>query len=267
MIPFTACLFVAIAGQAGASGPVSTPAPADTQWAFQIERDTVYGFRTARARNAPLDEIGKRLETILKVPVHVSQAIAKSRISFSRMDRVSFDEVLVRLAPAVYVDSREIWGETPQILGIQMLDDGEVAPVVRKIPGLVSEGIAAAAVNGETPSGSSGETQARSAEAQPVDPPAEGPFLIVRIDENGRISIDSRSQALGVLLFEVARVSGARFNLGISEAPMVSQLSVNGILPSELPGLLAIPGVGVDVRRNLLSGRETALCYFVNDAP
>ncbi len=257
---------LALAGQAPAP---AQPAQAqkvtdDARGAFEIELDSQGRVVRAQSRNAILSDVAKQLGTLLKVPVKVSNALGRTRVSFSKIEGVPLNEVLARLAPAPFVETRETWGKAPQLIGVNLVESSQAAPPATQPAGIVIE---ATIPDPEDEVGVAGSTaKAATPPSGEAPPPEEGPFLRVRRLSDGRLSVDARDQGLGVLLFEVAQACGVRFDMRIPEAPLVSRISVDGIWPSELPGVLALPGVGVDVRRNLLTGEETALRYFVEAA-
>ena len=268
-LPLIALL--ALAGEAlGSAQPPSEKPALGTPGAFDIEMDSAGRVTRALVKNASLRDVASRLAILLKVPVKVSGALERRRVTLSKADGMSLPELLAQLAPAPFVDSREMLGRSPQLVAVHLLESSEVAPPAVEATGIVIEGTVDDPVDEGGASGAS-ENELRpgdQAAAKPAKegPPEEGPFLVVRRLSDGRLNVDARDQGMGVLLFEVAQACGARFDLRIPEAPIVSRISVNGILPSELPGLLAIPGVGVDVRRNLLTGEETVLRFFVEAA-
>lgn len=210
----------------------------------------------------------KRLQAVLKIPVRVSDALSRTRASFSRIENAPLPDLLTRLAPVVYVDSHEPWGRNPELIAIHLLETTEPEPEVLEataiaIVGTVEDPDDAADNDSQPPSDPGGRTPAPAAPVVPED----GPFLKVQRLADGRLNIDARDQGLGVLLFQAAQACGAQFDLRIAEAPVVDRFNVNGILPSELPALLGFPGVGVDVRRNVVTGDETVLRFFVDVAP
>lgn len=222
----------------------------------------------ASARDASRGEMAKRLQAALKIPVRVSDALSRTRATFSPIENLPLTDLLTRLAPVVYLDSREPWGANPELLAIHLLEATEPEPPALEATAIAIEGTVEdsddAEDNDPRPASDRG---ARASAPAPSPVPEDGPFLRVLRLADGRLNIDARDQGLGVLLFQAAQACGARFDLRIPEAPVVGRFSVNGILPSQLPTLLGFPGVGVDVRRNVLTGDETVLRFFVDVAP
>lgn len=232
---------------------------------FNLELGASGEVTSAEARNASLGEIAKTLGRALGVPVKVAPALSGKRVTFSLLRGASLQELLERLEPAVaQVDTRELLGEPQKILAVELLESRPVPLAPPRPAALVIAGHTDDVLDGPAPSEDEAVDHGRS---DLPSPPDEGPYLFVRRSRDGRFSVDARDQGLGVLLFEVAEAARARFDLRVPEAPMVGRFSATGILPSDLPVSLGLPGVGVDVRRNTASGEEVLLRVFVDPVP
>ena len=254
MMSFVLGLMLALDPQASAAQPANEASAMVAKPDFELDLDRQGRVIYAVARNASVSDVVKRLQAALKVPVRVSGGLTGKRVTFSKLDQVSLNDLLGRVAPVVYLDTREPWGKGAELLAIHLLETVDETPPVQPAAAMVIEGT----------TGDASDKAVATAEPAEPEPPKEGPFLRVRRLTDGRLKIESREQGLGVLLFEAAQACGARFDLRISEAPMVSSFNVNGILPSQIPAQLGFPGVGMDIRRNIMSGEETLLRFFVD---
>ena len=257
---------LAFEAQTVAVAQVAPPAPsgkavAPSSEVLEINLDTTGRVVRARLQNVTLAAAAKRLGEILKVSVKVAPALARNRVRVSKMEDAPLANLLLAIAPVAYLDTHEVLGQAPVILGVHFLEAGPSAA-----PEVASEAIAMQGSTEDEAAGSEGSATAakpRLPSPSPTSRPDDVPFLDVRRMDSGRISVDARDQGLGVLLFAVAQAYGVRFDLRIPESPMVGRLSIIAVLPSELPTYLGLAGVGVDIRRNLATGEETPLRFFV----
>jgi hypothetical protein len=230
---------------------------------------TMEGTRVvqALAGKAPLSLVARRISETLKVPVQVSPDLSKTVVSFGALKQASLTELLLQVTPAAYLDTRESWGADPELVSIvlggalsALSADDEPAPA-----GMLVEGHTDEELVGET------DTQPDSPEKRPSPSPTptptpedpEGPFLRVWKEAGGRISVRAREQSLGTVLFQIAQTYGVRFDMRVSEAAIIPDLSISAALPSDLPGILGA-GVGLLVRRNATTGEERPLRLFLD---
>lgn len=220
----------------------------------------------ARAANAPLTLVARRLSEVLKVPVRVSPELSKTVVSFRMAQGGSLTDLLTHLAVASYLDTRESWGADPKLVGIVL--GGELSASWAED----NPATAGILVEGHTDEDLGDESQGPPAqEKKPAPTPSptpapedpEGPFLRVTREPGGRISVRARDQALGTVMFQIAQAFGVQFDMRVSEAPIVPDLSISAAVPSDLPGILG-PGAGVLVRRNTGTGEERALRFFLD---
>ena len=259
---------LALEAQTVAVPQVAPPAPsgkavAPSSEVLEINLDTSGRVVRARLQNVTLAAAAKRLGEILKVSVKVAPALARNRVRVSKMEDAPLANLLLAIAPVAYLDTHEVLGQAPVILGVHFLEAGPSAA-----PEVASEAIAMQGSTEDEAAGSEGSATAAkpllpAPSPSPTSRPDDVPFLDVRRMDSGRVSVEARDQGLGVLLFAVAQAYGVRFDLRIPESPMVGRLSVIAVLPSELPAYLGVGGVGVDVRRNLATGEEKPLRFFV----
>jgi hypothetical protein len=268
MLSFALAVFVAQGAQTPTAPSPTLPAqPAKATKAeaaaFELDVDlSARVVRRARAGNLTVADAGKRLAEVLKVPVHVTPGVARRRVTLPRMDDAPLSNLLFVLAPVVYLDWRETPGKEPELLAAHLMEEGLATPPPPPTPGVTMQGVVEDSV--EEPGGNGGAGEPATTRSAAPARPDDAPFLEVRRTEGGRVSVDARDQGLGVILFEVAQAYRVRFDLRISEAPIVGRISLADVLPSELPGHLGQSGVGIDVRRNLATGEETPLRFFVD---
>lgn len=221
----------------------------------------------AWATNAPIEAIARRLSEALAVPVRVAPESAKARVSFAAIERASLSELLLRVTPAPLVETQETWGGDSKLVGVLLggatLTSPDDPPAAA---GVLVEGHTDEELIGEDDA-VEGRPSKPIPSPSPTPTPAEpeGPFLRISKDETGRVSVRARDQGLGVILFQLSQAYRVRFDMRISEAPTVGELSIVNALPSDLPGILGA-GVGVVVRRNIATGEERPLRFFL-DAP
>lgn len=257
MVPLLTALLLCTQGEKGAT-PKVTGAP------FEL---TMEGSQVvhSRAVKAPLSLVARRLSEVLKVPVKVSPDLSKVVLSFGALKQASLTELLLQVTPDSYLDTRESWGADPKLVGIVLggelsaaSADDDAMPAGMLVEGHTDEELVA---ENETRPVSPGKPPSPTPTPAPEDP--EGPFLRVTKEPGGRISVRARDQGLGAVLFQVAQAYGVRFDMRVSEAPTLPELSISSALPSDLPGILG-PGVGLTVRRNIATGEERALRFFLD---
>lgn len=263
LIPILIAFVVSAPGAQGSGAPKEPPVP------FELAMD---GGRVvaARAANAPLPAIARRLSEALKVPVKVSPDLARTTVSFRMASGGSLTDLLSHLAAASYLDTRESWGADPKLAGIVL--GGELSASSTEdnpaTSGMLVEGHTDEDLVGddETPQeGAKRTTPTPAPSPSPAPEEPEGPFLRVTKEPGGRISVRARDQALGTVMFQIAQTFGVQFDMRVSEAPAVADLSISAALPSDLPGILG-PGAGVLVRRSIGTGEERALRFFLDPA-
>ena len=222
----------------------------------------------AQARQASLVSIARRLSTLLKVPVHVSPDLAKSRVTFEPLKNAPLSALLMRLTASPLVDTREQWGAEPKLVAIHI--GADLATPDPTQGDQIASGMLVEGHTDDDPGEEGTDAPAnpeKRAAPQPTATPAEpeGPFLRVRKEDNGRISVRAREQGVASVLFEVALAFRVRFDMRVSEGPVVPELSAIAALPSELPAILG-PGVGLLLRRNLATGEERPLRFFLDSS-
>ena len=224
--------------------------PAPSELALRLGADGT--VQEARASSVRVGAVLARLRALLKLEIDASPELEGRLVSLDIQDRpLPLEDLLVRLAPVVSVDYRHRADEEAQRLAVRLRRQHEAPAKPKLLGAIVLEG------NTETDQ----PPTPTAAEPQPVPP--EGPYLHVSVAA-GRVSVSARQQGLGVILYEVARAYGVPFEMRAVEAPRVEQLDVTEVKASDLPALLG-GGAGADVRRDLTSGEEQPLRFFLAD--
>jgi hypothetical protein len=237
------------------------PIPSPTPLAFTL-RVTPERVVTIAAKEAKAADIGQALAKELRVPVKMSAIVAKQSLTF-RLDRVPVEDLLLKLAPQVYIDYEVRW-DRPQedwvAVELTGFNEREPATPVEQKAFLVFAGNTEdEAATEET---IAAERNKADEEKLAKDPPKEGPVLDVSVS-NGLVSVRARKQMVTAVLLEVASKGGLGFETRGQLDEAFVDLDIRATPVDQLPGVIARPNFGVLMRRNLAAGVNRAVAVLL----
>lgn len=229
------------------------PAPSPAGAAAFTLTVTPQRLVTMAAEKAKAADIALGLEKQLKVAVRMSPLVARQVVT-RKVDRVPIEDLLLALAPQVYVDYEVRW-DRPQEdwVAIELTGFNERepdTPVEQKAFLVLAGSTEDETVTEET---MARDQSVKDEEKLGKDPPKEGPVLDVSV-KDGLVSIRARRQMVTAILLDVASKAGMGFETRGQLDEALIDLDVRGLPVEQLPATLARPNFGVLMRRYLTAG-------------
>ena len=251
----------AFASDARAQSPTAsvTPSPETPSFHLAIGRD---GLASLTAKNARVPDIAKTLSVEINVPIHLSSLLAKHTVTVS-LDRVPLETLLAALAPQVYVDYEVRWDrQSDDWVAIEMTGYNEKEPRTPIEPRAFM--VLAGHTDEAEATGEAIEGKRNRAEEAKLgkDAPSEGPVLDVAV-RDGLVSIRARRHMMAAPLLEMASRAGLGFETRGALDEALIDLDIRDTPIDQLPGVIARPGFGVLMRRNLTSGGRRAVAVLL----
>ena len=259
------CAARAVIADQGANGIAqSAPSPSPAVPAFELSIDRE-GLVSLTARGAALPDIAKALSTEINVPIHLSSLVARQRVTL-KLSRVPLETLVAALAPQVYVDYEVRWDrQADDWVGVELTGYNEKEPrtpiesrAFMVLAGHTDEEEA----TGDTIAAAKGRADAAKLAR---DAPAEGPVLDVSV-KDGLVSIRARRHVMAAPLLEMASRAGLGFETRGTLDENFIDLDIRDTPIDQLPGVIARPGFGVLMRRNLTSGGKRPVAVLLGSS-
>ncbi len=205
------------------------------------------------AGNAKAVDIAVALEKELKVPVRMSPLVARQMIT-RKLERVPLEDLLLALAPQVYLDYEVRWDRPAEDwVGIELTGFNEREPSTPVEPRAFMVLAGSTDDEGVTEETLSRDQAVKDEETLRKDPPKEGPVLDISV-KDGLVSIRARKQMVTAILLDVASKAGMGFETRGQLDEAFIDLDVRGLPVEQLPAVVARPNFGVLMRRNVTTG-------------
>jgi len=231
---------------------VAAPTPKPTPPAFTL-KVTPQRVATLTAKEAKAADIGASLAKELGVPVRMSPLVARQFIT-SKLSQVPIENLLLSLAPQVYMDYEVRWDQAQEDwVGIELTGFNEReprTPVEQKDFLVLAGSTEDESVTEETIAKDQAD---RDEEKLRKEPAKEGPVLDVSV-KNGLVSVRARRQMVTAILLDIASKAGLGFETRGELDQALIDLDVRGLPVEQIPAVVARPGIALLMRRNVTTG-------------
>ncbi len=231
---------------------VAAPTPKPTPPAFTL-KVTPQRVATLTAKEAKAADIGASLAKELGVPVRMSPLVARQFIT-SKLSQVPIENLLLSLAPQVYMDYEVRWDQAQEDwVGIELTGFNEReprTPVEQKDFLVLAGSTEDESVTEETIAKDQAD---RDEEKLRKEPAKEGPVLDVSV-KNGLVSVRARRQMVTAILLDIASKAGLGFETRGALDQALIDLDVRGLPVEQIPAVVARPGIALLMRRNVTTG-------------
>jgi len=183
----------------------------------------------------------------------MSPLVARQFIT-SKLSQVPIENLLLSLAPQVYMDYEVRWDQAQEDwVGIELTGFNEReprTPVEQKDFLVLAGSTEDESVTEETIAKDQAD---RDEEKLRKEPAKEGPVLDVSV-KNGLVSVRARRQMVTAILLDIASKAGLGFETRGELDQALIDLDVRGLPVEQIPAVVARPGIALLMRRNVTTG-------------